>query len=207
MAKALGALKKLSASRATSVEIPQIMLDIQRQSDRGACIVMVAFTDGMLAKSLSYRLKGVEEDEIFGEFKPLYSLDSKIVTGQAIGIYGPETRKFLVALKDLRNFFAHSSVASNFDTPEVSNYCDSQFGNIAWLSPLFDQIVPIYGSGKKYRDLVIINAICVCIMLNYSLGQYELAKVRDPAIHSKELDRLSSAFEKFSISHIRLPLP
>ena len=42
----------------------------------------------------------------------------------AVGLYGDGTRRNLDILRTVRNLFAHSVVALNFQTPEVAQACD-----------------------------------------------------------------------------------
>src|SRR5580704_5762255 len=54
---------------------------------------------------------------------PLSSFHGKILIGFAIGMYGPATRHDLLAIKRIRNAFAHAPRSINFDTPEIISEC------------------------------------------------------------------------------------
>lgn len=94
--------------------------------DAGATIVAVNFLDVCLRIAISKRLSDLRSDEIdalFDEYKPLYTLDSKIHMGLALNIYGQETLKMLEKIKNIRNTFAHSSVRVTFSSPAIVDAC------------------------------------------------------------------------------------
>jgi DNA-binding MltR family transcriptional regulator len=58
---------------------------------------------------------------MFLEDAPLATFAARIRIGYALGIYGPKTRDDLTFIRHVRNVFAHTRHAVDFDTKEISD--------------------------------------------------------------------------------------
>lgn len=205
MSKRLSALKKISIGRLSPADMDPIMRDIMVQSDRGAAIIMGALVDDTLAKVIAPRMDGVDQADLFGEHRPMYNLEAKIVIGNALKIYQTHTRKALVGFKEIRNFFAHAPLDITFQTTQIAAYCGDI--KVPWLESTIVQIQPTYGGKSAVRDEFLLSALSVCLTLNYSAAYFSLLSITNPEILDIETKKVEAAFNKFAFFGIPLPLP
>ncbi|MFN3931828.1 MAG: MltR family transcriptional regulator [Brevundimonas sp.] len=95
-------------------------------SDLEAVIISVSLIENALERTIRDRFRELsqpEVDDLFSGTGALSSLSAKIHIGYAIGILGKKAKHDLLAMKDIRNAFAHSAKAISFDTPEVAQKC------------------------------------------------------------------------------------
>lgn len=102
----------LSAGMRKAVE------DIYDLPDRASVIVATALLDAALTECLRARLVDAGEKEslsrLFDYPAPLSSFSGRILLGQAVGIYGPETRRDLDTVRSIRNTCAHDYLVGDF---------------------------------------------------------------------------------------------
>jgi hypothetical protein len=95
---------------------------------RAAAIMAAAFVEDALRWSMeSYLVAGLSDDDLRELFEsegaPLASFHDKIIVGYAIGMYGPAAKADLLAVKRIRNAFAHAPRSIDFTTSEIVQEC------------------------------------------------------------------------------------
>ncbi|MCE5361458.1 MAG: hypothetical protein JJ714_10925 [Acidithiobacillus sp.] len=108
-------------------------------ADRSVALVVAACVEEVLRQVLESRLVSLpkeEERKLFDEpGGPFHNFYSKILTGFALGLYGPITKGDLDIIRTIRNSFAHSMKALRFDSPEIEKQCnDLRF--LKWISEI-----------------------------------------------------------------------
>ncbi len=87
-----------------------------------------AFVETALEKLLASRMRRnlnkTERDQMFGFEGAVGTFSAKIIIAYAMNIIGPITYSDLKLIKELRNQFAHSRIAFDFQTPEVAAVCN-----------------------------------------------------------------------------------
>lgn len=121
-------LSKLSAQFPDTRAFYEILIDtITDRNARAATLTVVSLLEGALQKFLITKLTIPEKEgpsDLFGSGAPLRDFSSKIKMGFALGLYGPQTKADLDAIREVRNAFAHTMEPIDFDTPEVVNVCN-----------------------------------------------------------------------------------
>lgn len=121
-------LKKLIARHPEAKEFYEALADtLTERNERSAVLISVSLLEGMLQKALITKLILPEKEglnDLFGSTAPLRAFSAKIKMGFALGLYGPQTRADLDAIREVRNAFAHSMTPIDFDTPEIINVCN-----------------------------------------------------------------------------------
>jgi DNA-binding MltR family transcriptional regulator len=104
--------------------------ELKNESARGAVIIASAFLDAQLrnliSKSLIDDKKSV--DELLGTEKthgPLHSFDSRIKAAHCLGLISESMREDLIAIKNIRNPFAHKMHGYSFNEPDIIRLCNS----------------------------------------------------------------------------------
>lgn len=102
-----------------------IILEISKQTDRGAALIATAYLEERLTDAIKARLvRDVKlENTLFKGSGPLASLSAKINMGFLLGIYEQDIRRFLHTVKDIRNAFAHRPEPMNFKTQKIKDLC------------------------------------------------------------------------------------
>lgn len=77
--------------------------------------------DALLTKMR--RLTKREQEELFENFGPLNSFASRIALAFALDLIGPEMRKDLLTVKEIRNKFAHPERRYHFSDPVIVDLC------------------------------------------------------------------------------------
>lgn len=123
---ALTALKKLARRMPEPADIKAFSKEVrQEKNDRGAAMLICSFLDQCLKVAILRALPNEAAAlKLFEDRGVLYDFSAKISMAQALGLYGDVTRRNLDVLRNVRNIFAHSIVALNFQTPEVAQACD-----------------------------------------------------------------------------------
>lgn len=91
--------------------------------DRGGAIMGSAFIEQCLEVAIRSRIADPGKDIANSWFKgpnaPFSSFSSKIQLGRALAIYGPQMQDQLIAIKDIRNVFAHRALPLDFNHPSL----------------------------------------------------------------------------------------
>ena len=109
-----------------------------------------AFVEDALRWSMeSYLVAGLSDDDLRELFEsegaPLASFHDKIMVGYAIGMYGPAAKADLLAVKRIRNAFAHAPRSIDFTTSEIVQECTRLHYQEAKLN-IEPKIMPVAGS-------------------------------------------------------------
>jgi hypothetical protein len=96
--------------------------------DRAAVLVCVSLLEQTLEDAIWSRAAvhaSDERDRFFNENGGVAtSLAEKIFLAYVLGVIGPETRKDLTRIRQIRNVFAHAKHHLDFNTQEVVELCD-----------------------------------------------------------------------------------
>jgi len=98
---------------------------LRNQSDTVAAIVAGTILEGALETRLAGRMRRMsakEHNELFHS-GPLRNFQPKIILGEALNLFGPNTALELKKLADIRNIFAHTVRDITFETPSVRKLC------------------------------------------------------------------------------------
>jgi hypothetical protein len=111
-----------------SDDLLAVLKEIRDHPPRAAAIVAAALLEDSLRWSMeSYLTDSLTEGDLHGLFSdetaPLASFHGKIVMGYALGMYGPAARNDLLAIKRIRNAFAHAPRSITFETAEIVTEC------------------------------------------------------------------------------------
>jgi hypothetical protein len=123
------AAKQAVGELSNAASSPDHFEDFQREAgaemaDRGAAILLATNVENALENAIA-RLLNITpgKGELFGFNAPIGSFANKIIIGQAIGIYGPETRQNLDIIRVIRNAFAHAKRPIRFGDEELYTLC------------------------------------------------------------------------------------
>jgi hypothetical protein len=112
------------------VDLPQpyhtaAMAEVEKQTDRGAAIVGAAYVDLVVREALTARMRDLPDilTLLFENRGPLQDFGARIQLAFAIGVYGRGAYNDLCIIKDVRNAFAHSAEAMDFDHAEIERRC------------------------------------------------------------------------------------
>ncbi|WP_394356851.1 MltR family transcriptional regulator [Shumkonia mesophila] len=116
-----------TAKRLESLPTPyytNAVAEITSQTDRGAAIAGSAYLDILLRSAIEKRMRAdpTLHDELF-QSGPLRDFSVRIKLAYALNITGSWAYADLMAIRDIRNAFAHSAGAINFDTADVAALC------------------------------------------------------------------------------------
>ncbi len=111
-----------------TVQLMRVYREVFGASERAGAIVIVAFIDDLLLEAIFLRLrelnKSEQKDLVDGPRAPLSTLSAKIHFGYALFLYSAAVRDDMLILKNMRNKFAHSIAASDFNHEEVIKLCE-----------------------------------------------------------------------------------
>ena len=103
------------------------------KEDRSIAIMAASILDYWLGRAILTRLVELTDDkerEAFfenGGSGPLSSMSRKIWIGYGLGLYKVEARKDLLAIKNIRNKFAHSDEHIDFTDQSITGLANSLF--------------------------------------------------------------------------------
>lgn len=120
-------LRDLSSGIIEDEHIPDIIHELDNQTDRGAALVAAALIDATLTRAVAVRLVGFKDfKEIIFEKEgaPLGSLFAKTKMARALGVLGPVTEGHTDAIRRIRNQFAHSALKIDFTNPLIATEVD-----------------------------------------------------------------------------------
>jgi len=102
--------------------------EIFNTSDRVTAVMLGAAVETALERLLASRMRQnlnrTERDQLFGFEGAVGTFSAKIIIAYAMRIIGPITYSDLKLIKELRNQFAHSRIAFDFQTPQVVAVCN-----------------------------------------------------------------------------------
>jgi hypothetical protein len=160
-------LQGLARLRTDENTINQTYEAVERESDRGAALILTAELEHVLERSIAAQLIDLEpneHEELFSPSRnaPLASFGAKIRLGYALSVYGTVTRNDLATIAQIRNIFAHSPMDVGFSHDTIAAACF----NLSAQQTYMDQ-----GLAKKRmlpsvaRDRFIVNCLAILIGL------------------------------------------
>jgi hypothetical protein len=108
-----------------TAEIPALLQDLKRGSDRTVCIILSSMIERDLESLILHRimlgmpLSKTRRDDLFDKDGPLSTFSGNIKLARALGVIGSITDKELNAIRKIRNMFAHSALPINFSSREI----------------------------------------------------------------------------------------
>ena len=120
-------LKALSSELPNEDELKNFADILAGESDRSAAIMATSYLEMALFHMLNANLPDwgpeTQKEWFDGATAPFRSFSSKIILGQALGIYGVLTTQRLNAIRNIRNAFAHRVLPLGFDHPTIVSAC------------------------------------------------------------------------------------
>lgn len=102
-----------------------LVVKYHNESDRSAAVLAGSFLEHFLASILKHVLrKEPEVDELFHGFGPFSSFSQRISVAYAFGLIEKKTQDNLKAIKDIRNYFAHTPRDVSFDDKALDKLFD-----------------------------------------------------------------------------------
>ncbi len=101
--------------------------EVESQTARGAAIAGTAFLDILLRMSLERLMRPYTElqNTIFENRGPLQDFSARIHVSFALKLIGTGAYNDLNILRDVRNAFAHSAEAFEFDREDIARLCNN----------------------------------------------------------------------------------
>jgi hypothetical protein len=102
------------------------MAEVYRQTARGAAIAGTAYLDLLLRSVIETRIRSDSNLHIilFENRGPLQDFSARVQIAFAFNIIGSGAYCDLCALREIRNTFAHSADAFDFDRKDIASRCD-----------------------------------------------------------------------------------
>jgi hypothetical protein len=123
------ALKKAGKKTTLShVDIKQLTVSLQKDSDRTVGIVLSTIVEDSLREILIKNMRKLNTEEMSRLFSfegIAGTFSAKICVAFAFDLIGPDTRDDLDAIREIRNQFAHSTQLISFKNEHVANVCKS----------------------------------------------------------------------------------
>lgn len=116
-------LKKLGDGVLTKEDISNIEAEVYSGPDRAAAVVLGSFVERGMADLLASKMNPSHIGKIFDFSGPLGTFSAKIDLAYAFNLIGPTSYHDLNLIRLLRNAFAHTRIAVNFQTSEVVEVC------------------------------------------------------------------------------------
>lgn len=137
-------LRDLSRNLLLPEHIPDIMDELESQTDRGVALIAAALVDTVLANAIRTKLAHFDDFEsvIFeNEAAPLSSFYARTKMARALGIIGPLSEAHLDAIRRIRNQFAHSALKLDFQNDLIAKEIDKLLPdeNPSWRPDLTPQ--------------------------------------------------------------------
>jgi hypothetical protein len=100
-------------------------IENEKQTDRAVAVIGAAYVDLVLRDAIAAKLLPDPNlmAELFENRGPLQDFGSRIHVVFALGSCGPAAYHDLRAIKDIRNAFAHSAEAMDFNHKDVARLC------------------------------------------------------------------------------------
>jgi hypothetical protein len=106
-----------------------VMNDIENetQTDRAVAIIGAAYVDLVLRTAITAKLLPDDKlmEELFENRGPLQEFGSRIQVAFAFRVCGAAAHHDLRTIKDIRNAFAHSAEAMDFDHQDITRLCET----------------------------------------------------------------------------------
>ncbi|QND70007.1 MltR family transcriptional regulator [Tardiphaga robiniae] len=107
-------------------EFADVQGEVGRQTDRGAAIISSSFVEEHLRYAIDRSFVDLSErtsSRLFEGTGPLSTFHSRILLGFALGMYDQQTREEMIIISRIRNFFAHTIKAIDFNDATIAQLC------------------------------------------------------------------------------------
>jgi DNA-binding MltR family transcriptional regulator len=104
-----------------------ILEEIEKQTDRAAALIAVAYLEERLLAAIKSRLvnDGKTHDKIFRGSGPVSAFSAKIDLAFLLGIYDAKVQKMFHTVREIRNEFAHEPQPRDFKSQRISDLCEN----------------------------------------------------------------------------------
>jgi DNA-binding MltR family transcriptional regulator len=108
-------------------EVMDFRISLTSETDRGCALMAAAFLDDRMKSMLAARLVDDQKvaQRVFEFNGPLGNFSSRIDFAYLLGVLPNNARRDLHLVRAIRNKFAHTASAIEFDHPSVKPLCDS----------------------------------------------------------------------------------
>lgn len=141
-------------------EVAAFYAELEGESARAAAILVVAQIDQELTKVISRYFPADIDKKIWkkliGPNAPIGNLGNKCLMAEALGAFGPRTRKTIDTMAQIRNKFAHDTGVRKFKHQGVLTHCKSLGDNPVYKYDLIDT-----ASEREIRSYFITTARCL----------------------------------------------
>jgi hypothetical protein len=120
-------LKRYARAHPTEADLSDLEKEVHGLNDRAVALIWPATTELALANAILRKfrpLSSTEAKELFERDGPIATFSLKTRFAYVLGIFGPQTRKDLDLIREIRNAFAHSRRPLRFSVNEVKRACD-----------------------------------------------------------------------------------
>jgi DNA-binding MltR family transcriptional regulator len=119
-------LRKLTSETPSDEDLPKIMAELEKGSDRSLAILAPIQVQNSLADLIREKCKNLDEKEIKRLYQHdglLYGFSTTIQLAFVLGLITPELRNDLDIIRQIRNAFAHAPRPISFATDEITREC------------------------------------------------------------------------------------
>lgn len=108
---------------------PALFQELETETDRGAALVGASIVDYTLGRVLLCKMRPLSNTDavkVFESRGPLSGFASRTELCFAMSLFGPQTRRELNCIRDIRNEFAHSPAAGlTFDASNIKKFAQN----------------------------------------------------------------------------------
>lgn len=111
-------------------DLTDLVNKLPELSDREIIIMGASYLDSALEFALRHKfqdLSGYDSIDIFESNGPLGTFSGKISIARAVNVISEDVRIDLTKIREVRNVFAHSTLALSFDRKEIADKCSHFF--------------------------------------------------------------------------------
>jgi hypothetical protein len=104
-------------------QLSAFLEEFQKETDRAAAVLAVAYIDDRLKELLLSKFVGSQNfvEDLFSAERPLSSVSAKVSVAYAVGLVSLPVAQDLHLIRRIRNDFAHKVHGLSFRTPEITS--------------------------------------------------------------------------------------
>jgi hypothetical protein len=115
----MGTRRKIPPLDELSDDVGRFLGDMQKETDRGAALVTVAFLEDALGALLSARFIA-DDQAVSSVLNRQWSIETRADLAYCLGLIRPELREDIKIITDIRNSFGHGHRPVSFNDTRVS---------------------------------------------------------------------------------------
>ncbi len=169
------------------------LAEFKNESDRGAVLISLSYTEELLEVLLKRKLVPASEkkDTLFDlPNSPVGTLSSKIDLAYRLGLISEEFQSVLNALRRIRNEFAHSFESISLTNNELSNEVNNLYKRFKKLHEFEDLNFKKFGSDERGKFLIMMHWLTFKLMQLLLKTSCFKPKPIEFAFWDKELEEL-----------------